>query len=417
VETKISSVDRARASFAITSKRFLNACLHVLRALLFLGTRPPANTQRIIVHLIGNVGDIVVAIPALIALRERYPDSQLVLFTSAGHRDRNLVGAFDLLDGAGFLDRIETYTLEDIADVKGMLGLLRRFKSFQPDLIVSLPPCDIPFASVVRNLIFARMAGARFAVGYEHINMNLFPFAQAQRLSPLPSEISRNLHLLRELGIDRSKIRFEFGPIADTEKRHIDHILKNDQRFVAICPGGRQVGRRWPAERFAAVARRLRRQGLGLVAVGTEKERALCEEIVTQAGGGIVLAGDTSLRGTIEVLARAQFLLTNDTGPMHLAYAIGKPVVAIFGTRDFAGRWLPYGEGHEVFRAVMNCPRCLFVEDDSDHCVRKIPIEEVYAGCERVLERLHYVKRERIGDSRFQPGDELVSSVAASNAQ
>jgi ADP-heptose:LPS heptosyltransferase len=397
----ISKSDRFKAQFAAVVKSALNFCLRFMRVLLFLRLRPPLNPKRIAVHLIGNVGDIVIAIPALIALRERYPESYLMLFTSAGHRDKNLAGAYNLLEGVKFLDRIEPYALEDISHPKGILNLLRRFRRLRPELMVSLPPCDIPFISVARNLIFARMTGARFAVGYDHINMWLFPFAQAQRFGTLPSEISRNFRHLRELGVDTSKVRFEFGPVDEAEKRRIQNVLQGRKPFVVLCPGGKQAGHRWPAERFAEVASRLRRlHGINLVAVGSMKERELCQEVLDHAGGGINFAGEISLRGALEVLSQARFLLTNDTGPMHLAAARGTPVAAIFGTKDFAGRWTPYGEGHEVFRAVLYCQQCLFAPEESDHCVKQISVEEVYAGCLRLLERASHRRRNGSSESR-----------------
>src|ERR1041385_4223081 len=167
----MSTVDRGKVRIAVIFKWVANLWLRMMRMLLFLRLRPPLNPDRIVVHLVGNVGDIVVAVPAVIALRHRYPQSQLILFTSAGHRQKNFAGAVQLLDGAPFLDGIESYALEDISDVSGILRLLMRFRRLRPELMISLPPCDVSLPSVMRNLLFARMTGARFAVGYEHINM------------------------------------------------------------------------------------------------------------------------------------------------------------------------------------------------------------------------------------------------------
>ncbi|HEX8707836.1 MAG TPA: glycosyltransferase family 9 protein [Pyrinomonadaceae bacterium] len=385
----MSFVLRLKARFALGLKDALNDCLRVLRAVLFLRLRPPLNPGCVVVHLIGNVGDVLVAVPALMALRERYPQSRLVLLTSAGPSGSGHAGARELLDGVSFLDRIEAYSTDEIRGLGKMLKLLRRIRGLRPDLMVSLPPCNISLVHVIRNLVFARLTGARFGVGYELVSLKFLAYAQALAAGLYPGEIARNLAHLSELDAAAlTAVRFELGPLTAEEGKQIDELLSDGRPFIALCPGGKQVGHRWPAERFAEVARRLRREsGCGLLAVGSSAERELCDAVLEAAGGGMNLAGSLSLRGTAELLSRAQLLLTNDTGPMHLAAVMNTPVVAIFGTRDLAGRWSPHGAGHELFRAVMVCKECLFAATESDHCVKRIGVEEVLAGCRRVLER------------------------------
>ncbi|MBD0370049.1 MAG: glycosyltransferase family 9 protein [Pyrinomonadaceae bacterium] len=386
----ISRIDRGKAQFALAVKGSLNSCLRLTRDLLFLRLCPPCNPERIAVHLIGTVGDIVVSVPALMALRERYPESRIVLFTSAGGLESGHAGARDLLEGAPFLDGIEYYVTEELRHTKGLLNLLRRFRRMRPDLVVSLPPCAIPFRSVLRNLLFARLTGAHFNTGSTLTNLNLFARAQARLVGLYPSEVARQIGQLRELGVESPDVRFEFGTVGEDERQFLAGVLEPHQPFVALCPGGKQMAHRWPASRFSEVAKRLRDEmNVSLVAVGSQKERELCRTVLEDAGGGLNLAGELSLKATALLLSKASLMLTNDTGPMHLAAAVGTTVVAIFGARDVAGRWYPYGEGHRVFRAELVCPRCLFAREESDHCVKKIQADEVLRACLEVLkERL-----------------------------
>ncbi|HEX8493358.1 MAG TPA: glycosyltransferase family 9 protein [Pyrinomonadaceae bacterium] len=378
-----------KARFALAVRRALNLCLRGARNLIFLRRTPPPEPKCIVAHLIGNIGDIVVAIPALVALRERYPESRLVLFTSAGESGKRLAGAKELLEGASFLDQVEVYATEEIRNLRGALGLLRRLRLLRPDVFVSLPPCNISPANVMRNMLFARLMGARFGVGFDIVTLFLFSYEQARYTGIYPSEIKRNLGHLKELGIASPTVRFEFGPLEAEELRRIEIDAAQHDPFIAVCPGGKQVGHRWPIERFIAVVKYLKHErGLNVVTVGSERERGLCDELLKAAGGGLNLAGELSLRGTAELLARAHFLLTNDTGPMHLAAARGTPVIAVYGSKDLAGRWYPHGEGHELFRAQTACRQCLFADEEYDHCVRQISVEDVLAGCRRLLERL-----------------------------
>jgi ADP-heptose:LPS heptosyltransferase len=379
-----------KARFALAIRRALNLCLRGARNLIFLRRTPPPNPRCIVAHLIGNIGDIVVAIPALVALRERYPESRLVLFTSAGESGKRLAGAKELLEGASFLDHVEVYATEEIRNPRRALGLLRRLRSFRPDLFVSLPPCNISPANVMRNMFFARLTKARFGIGFDVVTLFLFSYEQARYTGIYPSEIKRNLGHLKELGITTPSVSFEFGPLTEEDRRRIEGDAQRQRPFVAVCPGGKQVGHRWPIERFIAVARYLKHErGLNLITVGSQGERELCDELLNAVGGGLNLAGELSLRGTAELLSHALFLLTNDTGPMHLAAAKGTPVVAVYGSKDLAGRWYPHGEGHELFRARTACRQCLFADEEYDHCVKQITVEDVLDGCRRILERLN----------------------------
>lgn len=385
----LSRMEIFKARFALAIRRALNVCLCGARNLLFLRRTPPREPRCIVAHLIGNIGDIVVAIPALVALRERYPESRLILFTSAGERGKQLAGAKELLEGASFLDGVEVYATEEIRHPRRALGLLRRLRRLRPELFVSLPPCNISPANIVRNMLFARLTGARFGVGFDVVTLFLFSYEQAQYTGVYPSEIERNLGHLKELGITSTEISFEFAPLEEKELRRIEAAAAEQQSFVAVCPGGKQVGHRWPLERFIAVVKYLKHErGLNIITVGSQGERELCDQLLEAVGGGLNLAGELSLRGTAELLSRALFLLTNDTGPMHLAAARGTPVVAVYGSKDLAGRWYPHGEGHELFRAQTACRQCLFADEEYDHCVKQISTEDVLAGCRRLLERL-----------------------------
>lgn len=379
-----------KARFALAVRRILNLILRAARNLIFLRWLPPRDPKCIIAHLIGNIGDIVVAIPALIALRERYPESRLILFTSAGERNKKLAGAKELLAGVSFLDGIDVYATEEIRHPRSALALLRRLRRLHPELYVLLPPCNISPAHVVRNLLFARLTGARFGIGFEVVTLFLFSYEQAQYTGIYPSEIARNLGHLKELGVESPAVSFEFCPLNVEELRRIENVVTQNGRFVAVCPGGKQVGHRWPLERFISIAGYLKKErGLNLVTVGSQSERELCDELLNAVGGGVNLAGDLSLRGTTELLSHALFLLTNDTGPMHLAAACGTPVVAIYGSKDLAGRWYPHGDGHELFRAQTACRQCLFADTEYDHCVSQIKTEDVLTACQRLLSRLN----------------------------
>jgi ADP-heptose:LPS heptosyltransferase len=384
-EGPLSLATRTRASAAFLARDATNAALGTLRTALFPLGRPPRDPRTVVVHLVGNIGDIVVATPALIALRTRFPRARLVLVTSPG--PSGLAGASDLLRGASFLDEIVEYPLSDARSLHGALGVLRRTRALRPDLLVMLPPSMVKPQTLARNLAFARLTGARYVVGLELSTFPAFFIDQARARLLWEHEVDRYVRLLRPLGVPAAPIEFEIPPPDSRELRILEE-LEARRNFVAFCAGGKQQGHLWPLERFGAVAARVRREtGREIAAIGGPAESAGCEQLLRLAGGGISFAGRLSVRGTAQLLRRADLLVTNDTGPMHVAAAVGTPVVAIFASRDFAGRWYPYGGSSEVFRARLVCEECLFAPTRTDHCVREIRVDDVWAACTRLLRR------------------------------
>jgi ADP-heptose:LPS heptosyltransferase len=375
---------RARAAFA--GHDAANVLLRATRDALFLKRRPPQDPKRILVHHVGNIGDIVAVVPSLLALRERYPRAHVTLATSAGRRD--LPGAQELLRGATYIDEILEYPIEPLRTLLGAFGMVEKFRAVRADLLVMLPPSLIQYRRLWRNLAFARLLGAEYVVGIEAPLLRMCMLDQAASRPTQVPEAERLLALLAPLEVNARPVHFELPAPTEVEGAAVNALVVRHRPFVAICPGGKQVGHLWALTRFAEIAKRIRASGLQIIAVGSKAEATACKELVERAGGGVVAAGRFTVQGTAALLRAAEMLVTNDTGPMHLAAAMGTRVVAIFGSRDFAGRWYPYGQGHEVFRARVVCDECFMAPTRTDHCVREITVDDVWQGCLRVLDRV-----------------------------
>ena len=151
-------------------------------------------------------------------------------------------------------------------------------------------------------------------------------------------------------------------------------------RKVALQPGATYgPAKRWPAERFATVARRLLDDGCRVAILGGPGDAEVTAAVVRDAGEGVLdLSGRTSVGVLAAVLAAADVLVTNDTGPMHLAAAVGTPVVAIFGSTD-PGWTGPRGDGNTVIRRPVDCSPCFRRTCDIGYvCLVSIEVEEVY---------------------------------------
>ncbi|HEX7177745.1 MAG TPA: lipopolysaccharide heptosyltransferase II, partial [Pyrinomonadaceae bacterium] len=183
--------------------------------------------------------------------------------------------------------------------------------------------------------------------------------------------------------------------VSDERRRAARALLREtgareELPLVAICPGSTNSrAKRWPAERFAAVADMLCvRDGAQVVLIGAAEERDVSEEVarhMTQRP--LILTGRTSLAETAALLAVADLLVTNDTGPAHLAAAVGCPVVVIFGpTNPLTTR--PFSESAEIVRHPPDCAPCMLRDCPIDHrCMTAITPEEVYGRASVIVAR------------------------------
>jgi len=166
---------------------------------------------------------------------------------------------------------------------------------------------------------------------------------------------------------------------------------------VGLFPGSNAPARRWPADRFAAVARALSQDGLRVVVMGAPSERAVTERVCRDAPGAVDAGGATDLPGLAALLSMCQLVVTNDTGPMHLAGAVGTPTVTLWGPSD-PGEVCPVGARDvRVTGAPLPCKPCFknscpregagtLLSEAHEECMRLITVDEVLTATRAVLE-------------------------------
>jgi len=154
-----------------------------------------------------------------------------------------------------------------------------------------------------------------------------------------------------------------------------------------LHPVAKWESKLWPAEHWADLARRLAGQDVLLALTGSDSDRATTAAIAQQAGLGgrlLDLAGRTGLKQVAALLSLADLLVSTDTGVMHLAAALGTPVVALFGPTDPA-RTGPYGHGHMVLRLGLECSPCFDRNCDHPRCLQELMPQAVAAAVEARL--------------------------------
>lgn len=171
--------------------------------------------------------------------------------------------------------------------------------------------------------------------------------------------VDRYLSIGSMLGFDAGPADFSFV-IPDAASTRIDALLAKHgtgAKLLVVAPGSIWETKRWRIDGFAEVARHFVRQDFAVVLTGSQRERAVCEAVAVAAAGVLNLAGETNLSELGALIQRSTICLTNDSGPMHLAVALGRPVVSIFGPTD--PLWVgPYRRPDAVLRANLPCSPC-----------------------------------------------------------
>ena len=349
--------------------------------------RRPLGAKRVCIYRIGNIGDTACAIPAMRAIRRAYPAAHLTLLTSPGKAGS--IGARDLIDGASWIDELAVYHSEDIATARGRLELVRDLRARQFDVWIELPAVAASLATLIRNLMVARLAGARWGSGWRY-EPRFAARAQTQFID-FPDEVERLLEIVRAAGFSADDADFPLE-LNDSNRRTVTDLLDKagldpHDLMIAFAPGAKLDPNRWPAERFVEVGKNLAERGYAIVVLGGSSDAPTCERIAKAIGRNAAsLAGKTTVRDSCEVLARSAMLICNDSGVQHLASAVGTPCVSLFTRREFPGRWSPHGPQHQVLMKDVACHTCFLDACPYDNkCIKAIGVDEVIAAAGRVF--------------------------------
>ena len=339
-------------------------------------------------YRVGNVGDIVCSLPALSALRRQYPKAEFTLLTTPGRR--GLPGAKDVFEGVAWIDRILEYYPEEVFTLRGATSFLSLLRSYRFDIFFELPNDMAGMALLLRNMLFARLTGAKWAGGWALNTLRIALPQQSEHIE-FPNEVERLFQLVERGSVQNAEIDFALpipGATIVCAKAILDgQGIPAQAKIVALSPGAKRPGNRWPAERFAEVGQRLARRGYHVVLLGTRDEWSAAEAIREHIGARCVnIAGGTSVLEAAALLRRCRLLICNDSGLQHLASSVGTPCVAIFSYWQLRGKWWPQQRDAVVLQKMLPCHTCYLHHCPiGDRCVTDITCKEVIAAAFSVL--------------------------------
>ena len=325
------------------------------------------------------LGDFILSLPALDALHAAYPGAEIVLLARHWHERF-------LNDRPGPVDRVVVVPagagIAATPDSENDPEVIERFfaamRAERFDLAIQL------HGGGSHSNPFVRRLGARVTVGMRAADAEdldrTIPYVYFQH------EILRHLEVVSLVGADATSLEPRLALISSDLEEAATFIPAGGVPIVAIHPGASDPRRRWPPEKFAAVAGELVRHGARVVVTGTEAERDVVRQVVeAMAGNALDLCGRLSLGGLAGLLSRCAVLVSNDTGPLHLACAVGTRTAGIFWCYNLVNVAPLTRVRHRPATSwQLTCPVC-GVNCTRDSCphdvsfVADVPIAEVQA--------------------------------------
>lgn len=322
-----------------------------------LGQNAPS---RILIVKPSAIGDVVHALPILNLLRKQWPGSHISWMVTPG--------CAGILEGHPQLDELILFDRKRLGRGWRSGRILGELYSFSRALREKQFDLVIDLQGLFRSGWFAWISGAGTRVG----------LSDAREAAPLfythvvpvrtkeQHAIDRYLSVVEALGCGRGPVEYVF-PVKADDRAAVDRLIPQGTRYAVLHPGTNWPTKRWPVEKFAELVPMLReRFGLESVIAGAADLTATAQSI-----GGIDLTGRTTLLQLVALLERADLVVSNDSGPMHIAAALGRPLVAPFGPTNPV-RTGPYGRMRGVVRLDIPCSPCYSRRCSHQSCLQKL---------------------------------------------
>ncbi len=321
-------------SLALELNRFIDKYVFSIPcAILKAKSKKPKKIKKILVIKLWALGDSILLLPTIKALKEKYPSARIDVLA----HPKNKV----IFEGQKFIDEIIDF---------GFFNILKLFGRY--DLCIDAEP----FLNV--SAIIAFLSG-KYRIGFSH--------GIRSRLYNEKVLFNKKQHMVRNyLDFIHGKNVEKLIPLyvsAKDEKLVSDYIKKNNlHKFVVLAPGVAESVkyRMWPVENFAKLGDELYKKGFQIVFVDSKSNKSLVEKIRNKMDAKSFNAVDefgslSKVRASAELMSKAAFVVTNDSGPMHMAAAQGAKVIGLFGPNTPV-LWGPYGSGKALFKPKKGCP-------------------------------------------------------------
>lgn len=326
-----------------------------------------SHPKKILIIKPSALGDIVHTLPFLSVVKRRYPDTEIHWVVAKGlHK---------FLEGHPLIHKLWVMDKDGWKEMGKIGSTLSEINAFRKGLKNEHFDISIDLSGLLRSGLITWAAGAKHRLGFSDSDEGS-PFFYTHKITGGDQihAIDRYLLLARFIDCDISEISYPFPPLPDLSQL----LYTLPEHFCIMAPSAGKEANRWPAKRFGQLAARL---PVPSVVIASSADNHIAEETVAASNGkAINLAGKTGLKELVSLTAKADFFVCNDTGPMHIAAALGIPVFTLFGPADPI-RTGPYGKNSTIIREVLDCSPCYAQKPCTKfnwRCMNDLTVEKVY---------------------------------------
>lgn len=340
--------------------------------------------KNILIVRTDRIGDVVLTTPAIAALRKAYPKARISILVTPQTRE--------IVEGNPDIDEV---IIDDRKNRnRGLLGFLNlagELRKRKFDLAVI-------FYTKKRTNLICFLAGIRERAGYRN---NKFGFLLTHQIKDTRPEGAKHeaeycFDVLRHLGLEIADSELKvFMPLQRQAEEWAQALLrerkiKDSDILIAVHPGASCISKRWPAQSFAQVINGFGAPPFKIILVGAPDNQKIARQVLSVVKIPVIdLTGQTSVAQLASLFKRCRLLISNDSGPVHLAVAVGTPVVSIFGRNQKGlspARWKPLGKKDVVLHKEVGCEICLAHDCTLDFkCLKAVRVDEVVAAARSLL--------------------------------
>ena len=344
--------------------------------------------RKVLIYRLGSLGDTVVALPCFHLIARSFPKAERVLLTNFPVHSKAPASAAVLGD-SDLVHRYMRYTV-GTRRIDELLRVAWQIRRFRPDVLIYLMP-PRPLKNVRRDRLFFRVAGVPRFIGLPGEDEIKYRFDAATGL--YESEAFRLARAIAGLGDAHPEDIANWNPrlnVAESATAVLALSKFGGKPVIACAPGCKMQAKEWEKENWRALIARIYHKypSYALALAGAREDADVCDYAALDwQGAKLNLAGSLTPRESAAVFAHATVFIGADSGPMHLAAAVGVPCVCAFSAHSLPGVWFPAGDHNQIIYHQTECfgcglETCIAM---AKKCIRSVTVDEMDQAVDRVL--------------------------------
>jgi len=346
--------------------------------------------MKILIVKLSAIGDVIHTLPSLNAIRKHYPNAHITWLVEKA--------ASSLVVGHEALNRViiskrkqwikKKFGPSCLNNIKEAHQFIKELRDTEYDLIID-------FHGLLKSSVLIALARGKRKIGFdkgmEHMEHSyIFLNERIPAVNMDNHALLRSLMLINAIGINSKEIEYMI-PVSDHTRILTDELLgchgiKDPGIFVAMNPVAKWETKLWDNRKFALLADRLiEKYNACVIFTGSQSDKSTIKDIMSfMSKKAVNLAGETTLKTLAAIYKKTKLLISTDTGPMHMAAAVGTPVIALFGPTA-SWRTGPFGSKHKILRSGLNCSPCFKRQCSTIDCMKQISVKQVMDTVNSIL--------------------------------